>query len=96
MLSPYVVEVEAREPYKLWLRFDDGVSGIADLADTAAAGGIFEAWADRDCWRTAHVVRDSGAVAWGDDSNLDACPLSLYLDVTGSTFEEFQSEQASA
>lgn len=27
MLSPHVVELEVREPYKLWLRFDDGIAG---------------------------------------------------------------------
>ena len=26
--------------------------------------------------------------AWGDGSEIDVCPLSLYLDVTGQTFED--------
>ena len=32
-----------------------------------------------------HIVAESGAVAWGDGSEIDVCPLSLYLDVTGQT-----------
>ena len=88
MLSPQVVELELQEPYKLWLRFDDGITGIVDLSDSAALGGIFAAWSDPDFWRSAHIVAESGAVAWGDGTEVDACPLSLYLDVTGQAFDE--------
>ena len=92
MLSPFVVELEVREPYKIWVRFDDGAEGVVDLSDSAAAGGIFSAWSDEDYWRTAHIVSGSGAVAWGDGTEIDACPLSLYLDATGQTFDALQAE----
>ena len=88
MLSPHVVELEVQEPYKLWLRFDDGTTGVVDLSDSAALGGMFAAWTDPDFWRSAHIVADSGAVAWGDGTKVDVCPQSLYLDVTGQTFDE--------
>ena len=88
MLSPHVVELEVQEPYKLWLRFDDGTTGVVDLSDSAALGGMFAAWGDPDFWRSAHIVADSGAVAWGDGTEVDACPLGLYLDITGQTFDE--------
>lgn len=88
MLSPHVVELEVQEQYKLWLRFDDGTTGTVDLSDSAALGGIFAAWTDLDFWRSAHIVADSGAVAWGDGTEVDVCPQSLYLDVTGQTFDE--------
>ena len=96
MLSPHVVELEVQEPYKLWLRFDDGITGIVDLSDSAALGGVFAAWTDQDFWRSAHIVADSGAVAWGDGTEVDVCPQSLYLDVTGQTFDELSSEDLSA
>lgn len=88
MLSPRVVELEVQEPYKLWLRFDDGTTGVVDLSDSAALGGIFAAWTDPDFWRSGHIVAGSGAVAWGDGTEIDVCPQSLYLDVTGQTFDE--------
>lgn len=94
MLSPHVVELKVQEPYKLWLRFDDGITGIVDLSDSAALGGIFAAWSDQDFWRSAHIVAGSGAVAWGDGTEVDACPLSLYLDITGQTFDEAVREAA--
>ena len=95
MLSPSVVELEIREPYKLWVRFDDGIAGVVDLSDSAAVGGIFSAWTDEDYWQSAHIVADSGAVAWGDGTDIDICPFSLYFDVTGRSFDDFQAEAAS-
>ena len=91
MVTPQVVELEVCEPFQIRVRFDDGAAGVVDLSDSAALGGIFGRWFDEDFWRSAHVVADSGAVAWGDGSEIDVCPLSLYLDVTGQTFENLQS-----
>ena len=96
MLSPHVVELEVQEPYKLWMRFDDGTTGTVDLSDSAALGGIFAAWSDPDFWRSAHIVADSGAVAWGDGTKVDVCPQSLYLDVTGQSFDDLSFETSSA
>ncbi|MCY4665076.1 MAG: DUF2442 domain-containing protein [Acidimicrobiaceae bacterium] len=94
MLSPSVVELEVREPCRIWVRFDDGAAGVVDLSDSAALDGIFSQWSDEDFWRSAHIVTDSGAVAWGDGSEVDVCPLSLYLDVTGQAFEDLGAEAA--
>ena len=93
-MSPHVVELEVCEPFQMWVRFDDGAAGVVDLSDSAAVGGIFAQWSDEGFWRSAHIVADSGAVAWGDGSEIDVCPLSLYLDVTGQTFENLQAEAA--
>ena len=37
---PQAVEVEARQPFTLWIRFDDGVSGIVDLAQWLTRGNF--------------------------------------------------------
>ena len=95
MLSPHVVEFELRGPYKVWVRFDDGVVGVVDLSDSVAVGGVFSAWSDEDYWHTARIDPGSGALAWGDGTEIDICPFSLYLDVTGRTFDDFESEDAS-
>ena len=94
MVSPRVVELEVREPFQIWVRFDDGVAGVVDMSDSASVGGIFARWSDEGFWRSAHIVADTGAVAWGDGSEIDVCPLSLYLDITGRTFEDLQAEAA--
>jgi len=92
VLSPYVVELEVRQPYSIWVRFDDGTAGEVDLSDSAETGGIFSAWSDSGYWRSAHIVPDTGAVAWGNDSDVDVCPHSLYLDLTGKSFDELRAD----
>ena len=87
-----MVELEVREPYRIWVRFDDGAAGVVDLSDSASLGGIFSQWSNQDFWRSGHIVANSGAVAWGDGSEIDVCPLSLYLDVTDQTLEDLRAE----
>ena len=94
MVSPHVVELEVCEPFQIWVRFEDGTAGVVDLSDSASVGGIFARWSDEGFWHSAHIVADTGEVAWGDGSEIDVCPLSLYLDVTGQTFEALQAEAA--
>lgn len=83
---PQAVEVEARQPYKLWIRFDDGVSGIVDLAQWSTRG-IFAAWSDAALFKTAYL-QPYGAVAWGKDATLELDPAAMYLDLTGKSFED--------
>lgn len=88
MPSPHVVELEVQTPYLIWLCFDDGIAGEVDLSDSADRDGIFSAWSDEAFWRSARIVPDTGAVAWGDGTEIDICPLSLYLDLTGQSFDD--------
>ena len=37
---------EPRPHYRLWVRFEDGVEGEADLSDVAGRG-VFKRWTDR-------------------------------------------------
>ena len=83
---PQAVEVEARQPYELWIRFDDGVSGIVNLAQWSTRGN-FAAWSDVIFFKTAHL-RPYGAIAWGEDDTLDLDPTAMYLDLTGKSFED--------
>ena len=88
MLSPCVAELEIQTPYIIWVCFDDGTADEVDLSDSADTGGIFSAWSDEACGRSARIVPDTGAVAWGDDAEIDTCSLGLYLDLTGQSFDD--------
>ncbi len=81
---PSPVEVEAREGYRIWVRYDDGASGEVDLSHLASKG-VFAAWEDRAFFEAVRVT-DYGAVAWGED--IDICPDTLYMRLTGKTVEE--------
>ena len=59
-MSPQVVGLEVGEPFRIWVRFDDGVTGSVDRSDSVALGGIFAQCPDEGFWRSAHIVADSG------------------------------------
>ena len=82
------VEVRALEPYRIWLRYDDGVEGEVDLSDTAGKG-VFVAWEDPAFFADVNVG-SYGEIAWRDD--LDICADALYLEITGMAPEELFPE----
>ena len=82
MIRP--VDVEAREGYRIWVRYSDGAAGEIDLSDLAGKG-VFVAWNEPGYFERVYIA-DSGAIAWSDE--LDLCPQSLYMDLTGKSAEE--------
>jgi hypothetical protein len=81
---PKPIEVKALTPYRIWLRYDDGVHGEVDLSDLAGRG-VFEVWKDPAVFR-AVGLGPHGAIEWSPD--LDLCPDAMYLRLTGKTIEE--------
>ena len=82
--TPQAVEVRALEPYRIWLRYDDGVEGEVDLSDMAGQG-VFAAWEDRSFFAGVHLG-PAGSIAWSH--RIDMCGDALYLEITGMTPEE--------
>ena len=83
MIRP--TNVEARDGYRLWLRYSDGASGEVDLSHLAGQG-VFAAWNEPGRFEEVYVA-PHGAIAWSDD--LEICPDALYLKLTGKAVEEF-------
>jgi hypothetical protein len=82
-----ITEAKALDGYRLWLRFSDGFEGVADLSDLAGRG-VFAAWNTPGVFADVRVT-EFGAVAWNDQ--LDLCPDSLYLRITGQSPEDLFS-----
>ncbi len=82
MIRP--VEVEAREGYRLWLRFSDGVSGVLDLSHLVGKG-MFTAWVEPEYFRKAYIA-EHRAIVWDED--IELCPDALYMELTGKSLEE--------
>ena len=82
--TPRAVEVRALEPYRVWLRYDDGVEGGVDLSDMAG-DGVFVAWEDHEFFSGVRLG-PCGSIVWSDD--VDLCGDALYLEITGMTPEE--------
>ncbi len=76
---PQLREVQARPGYRLWLRYEDGAQGEVDLAHLVGRG-VFAVWADEAAFRRV-TLGQQGQPRWDDD--LDLCPDSLYLALTG-------------
>ena len=78
-----ISEVRVLPGFRLWLRYKDGVEGEVDLSDLAGRG-VFAAWHNREFFESVRID-ESGALEWGDQ--LDLCPDSLYLRLTGKSPE---------
>ena len=76
--------MRALEPYRIWLRYDDGVEGEVDLSDVAG-DGVFAAWDDPAFFAGVHLGPAS-SIAWSE--RIDLCSDALYMEITGMTPEE--------
>lgn len=65
--------------YRVWPRFNDGVEGEVDSSGKPRTG-VFAFWNDPDNFRKGRIG-DCGELIWNDQ--LDFCPDSLWLQVTG-------------
>ena len=58
---PIPVEVRPLDRYRLWVKYSDGVEGIADLSDLVGKG-VFALWNDYEEFKKVHIGA-SGEIA---------------------------------
>ena len=73
------VEIKPLDKYCIWIKFSDGIEGIADLSQYVGKG-VFSAWSNYDFFKSVKIG-SSGELMWGDQ--IDLCPDSIYLKITG-------------
>ena len=89
-MHPIAIRAEARDGYRLWLEYDDGVCGEVDLS-ALAREEEYAVWRDYDFFRSVRV--DSyGDIAWNDDLLLS--PEHLYAQLRGVSLEELEANWA--
>jgi Protein of unknown function (DUF2442) len=76
-----ITSARAAGGYRIDLRFDDDVRGIADLSDLAGRG-VFAAWSEPGQFESV-AIGSAGELTW--PCGADLCPDALYLRVTGKT-----------
>ena len=76
-----LIAVEPLDGFRIRLKYADGVSGVVDLSDMAGKG-VFERWNEPGYFSKVHVTSHK-SIAWDDD--LELCPDSLYMEITGKT-----------
>lgn len=79
MIQP--TEVEAREGYRIWLRYQDGTAGEIDLSHLAGKG-VFKVWDEPGYFAKVHITPHR-TIAWDDD--IDLCADDLYMELTGKS-----------
>ena len=75
---PHITEVRPLEPYKVWIRFTDGVSGNIDLSDLAGHG-VFSAWTDPKFFSQVSIDPETQTLRW--PGGIDLAPEALYEDI---------------
>ena len=71
-----IVQIEARPNFRLYVRFNDGVEGEADLTDVAGRG-VFHRWVEHPHeFTNVWVDPRSGAPTWPGE--LDVAPDALH------------------
>jgi hypothetical protein len=79
-----IVELKPLGGFRLFLKFNDGVSGTVDLSSFAGRG-VFTSWLNEGFFEKVRIT-DVGALEWPGE--LDLCPDSLYLQITGKKPED--------
>ena len=86
------VRVEALEGYRIWIEFEDGVQGVADLSGYAGRG-VWKAWEDRSLFESVKIT-PYRALGWGEDDVLDMCADWAYMQVTDTTVDDTREQLA--
>ena len=88
---PQAISVETRDGYRVFLEYDDGVSGELDLSHLADTQ-VFGFW--KESGRFAEVTLDQRAneITWGRD--LELCAWHLYEKITGVDLHGFSDRHA--
>jgi hypothetical protein len=79
-----VIQAKALPGYRLNLTFDSNDNGIVDLSSYVGRG-VFASWNTPGVFDQVAVTSE-GAVEWPGE--IDLCPDSLYLQMTGKRIEE--------
>lgn len=76
-----LVSVIPKENFRLFVRYDDGSSGEVDLS-AYAGRGVFSAWMEPGVFEQVRLA-DAGHPEWPGE--IDLCPDSLYMQLTGKS-----------
>lgn len=85
MQFPKVINVKAKERYKIEVRFNDGTYGVYDLSHLAGKG-VFLLWDKDDNFFKVNISKESGAITWLDEIDLDT--LNIYCKIKGISPEK--------
>ena len=83
-----IVEVQPRDGYRLFPRFEDGVSDEVDLAQLIRFEGVFAPLKERARFIEVRVHPELDTIYWPNGADLD--PDVLYARVTSTPIPDFR------
>ena len=86
---PYLKKASPKPGYRLYVEFEDGVSGIIDLQKWKGKG-VFQTWNDEENFKRFIITPDK-KIEWNEDIDMD--PDAFYLQLIGKTFNEYAGSQ---
>jgi len=81
-----VVDVELKGNCRVFLRFDNGASGVVDVAKLVEFSGVFAPLQEQAFFDQVHVEPDLGTIVWPNGADLD--PIVLYAVATGQAIPD--------
>lgn len=87
-----ILEAKPLANYQLYVRFEDGVEGVVDLAKLIDFTGVFAPLQDQQIFAQVQVNSEWGTVHWPNGADLD--PDVLYSLVSGKPLPELESPSA--
>ena len=69
-----VVDVEPRRGWTIWVRFEDGTEGEADVSNLRNLS-VFAELRDRKVFESVYVHPDLKVVCWGEGLEISPCKL---------------------
>lgn len=82
---PYLKTAIPEPGYKLYVVFEDGISGMVDLHNWKGKG-VFEYWNNEENFKNFKITNNK-KIQWNEDIDMD--PDSFYLRLIGKTFFEY-------
>jgi hypothetical protein len=79
------IEVKALDPYKVWVKYSDGVEGVADFSNLAGKG-VFKKWEDPEFFKSVFIEDDWRCISWPGELDID--PETTYHLVSGLSIEQ--------
>lgn len=83
-----IIEVIPQDNYELYLKFEDGQSGVVNIKQLIEFTGIFAPLNDIDYFKTVKVNREWGTIHWDNGADLD--PDVLYAVVTQQSIPNYE------
>ena len=74
-----IVYVKPRRPYLLFLKFEDGFSGLIDLRTQISFEGVLHPLEDWEYFKLVRVDEELGTIVWPNKADLD--PVVLYQEI---------------